>query len=166
MKALIKKPTTWLAIQILALIGGNYVGWSTIFGEVQSFCDQEGKGLSSLLIIEGTYSSNPLLSPCFWGSIAFLFALIWSLSIAFSKNPKKTKSSARHLSWLLIGGTVFAFANNLPIFYRFFTSPIGEAVSCSGNLDRNPLLTRCFLGFSAFLIATISALLYRRTVRK
>jgi len=166
MKRFFSKPETWIGFQIVALVGGNYVGWSTIFGEVQSFCDQEGKGISSLLIIEGTYSTNPLLSPCFWGSIAFLIALVWSISIALNKNSKQIKSSARQLRWLLIGGTIFAFANNVPIFYRFFTSPIGEAVSCSGNLVRNPLLTSCFLGFSAFLVATISALAYRRTSRK
>lgn len=151
-----------LGLQALILIAGNYVGWSTIFREVNDYCDQLGRGYWALLDFGGTVVANPLLSPCFWGSIVFVIALGWTIRLLLQKDAGRRYRSLSHLWWLLLGGTAFALLNNIPVMYQFYTKPAGSVVSCSAGVVTNPFLTSCFLGFAAFLLALAAATLARR----
>jgi hypothetical protein len=157
-----KSNAVFLSLQAVALAAGNYVGWSTIFREVNTFCNARGGSLWSLKDFTGTATTNPLISPCFWGSIVFLLALAWTINLLMEKSAKKVKSQLRKMWWLLLGGTLFALVNNIPIIYKFYTHPIGSVASCSAGVVTNPYLTSCFLGFSAFLLAFVFATLAKR----
>lgn len=146
-------------MQALALLAGNAVGWTAIASEVDVFCAQQGSGYVSLLTFTGTVTTNPLMTPCFWGSIVFVITFAWTLSLLLEKNKSKIHASQKKLVYLLGGGTVFALLNNVPVFYNFFTKPKSTGLSCSANAINNPFLTSCFLGLCAFAIAFIFGLL-------
>src|SRR5665647_240164 len=114
----------------------------------------------------GTVTKNPLLTPCFWGSVAFLFTLAWTLALLLESNSAKLRSQLNKLWWLLLGGTLFAAGNNILPIYRFYTKPAGSLIGCSSGVVTNPYVTSCFLGFSAFLAAFIFATFAKRLVNK
>ncbi len=152
----------FLILQTAALLAGNYVGWVTIIKETNVYCGQHGGNLWSLTNFSGDITGNPLISPCFWGSVVFLIALVWTLYILTEKNKKRAISQLRNIWWLLLGGTIFALVNNIPIIYKFYNQPIGSVASCSAGIVTNPYLTSCFLGFSAFLLAFVFATLAKK----
>ena len=156
-----KMTTLLLWLQAAALLAGNYVGWTTIFKEARAYCDQFDGSLWRLTDFSGTVTGNPLLTPCFWGSIVFVISLVWTLWILFAKSSEAVRTGVSRLWWLLLVGVIFAAANNVPIFYNFYTRPRGSFVSCSADLVTNPYLTSCFLGFSAFLAAFVFATMTR-----
>jgi hypothetical protein len=156
----------FLILQAVALAAGNYVGWSTIIREVDIYCSQTGRGLWGLTDFSGGLTSNPLISPCFWGSIVFLIALAWTLSLLLEKKTKQLQINIHRLWWLLLGGTIFALANNVPVIYKFYTRPTGSFKSCSADAVTNPFFTSCFLGFSAFLAAFVFVIFAKRLVNK
>ncbi len=158
-KKLLHSIKFWLSLQTVALIWGNFVGWTTIFRDVQIFCTNEAKGLEALLSFTGNVTTNPLLTPCFWGTLSFTLSLLWTLRLLLMKNEEKRRTEYKKLLVLLVASTLFAFVNNIPLFYRFYTTPKGTATSCSpGKLLTNPFLTSCFFGLSAFTLATLAAL--------
>ena len=149
----------WLSLQIIALLWGNFVGWITIFRDVQIFCTNEAKGLEALISFSGNVTTNPLLTPCFWGTISFTISLLWSIRLLLMKNEERRSSEYKKLLILLAASTLFALVNNVPLFYRFYTTPKGTSTSCSpGKLLTNPFLTSCFFGLSAFTLSTLAAL--------
>lgn len=152
----------FLAIQAVILAAGNYVGWSSIFHEVDVYCAKSGNGLGSLVNFSGGISGNPLLSACFWGSIVFVIAFAWTGSLLFEKHVARVRQQIGRLWWLLLAGTLFALLNNIPIIYKFYTRPAGSFSSCSAGVVASPYLTSCFLGFSAFLAAFLVATLVRQ----
>lgn len=150
---LVKNYRFWLAMTAVALIAGNVIGWFTVVSEITDYCKQLG-GIWALTDFSGNIVENPLLTPCFYGSIAFLIALVWNIYLLRSKDDTKI---AKHFRWfitLLVAGTVFAAVNNVPIFQQFYSNP-ENAISCSGKKVTNPYLTSCFLGFSGFFSAMI-----------
>lgn len=151
------KTRLFLVLQAAALLGGNIVGWTTISKEVDRFCGAQGGGFWQLTAFTGTAIKNPLLTPCFWGSVVFLISLAWTISLLMEKDTARLARQLNMLWWLLAAGVLFALANNILPIYRHYTRPAGGLISCSGNLVTNPYLTSCFLGFSAFLLAFIFA---------
>ncbi len=157
-KSLVYHYKFWLVLQLLCLVIGCYVGWGTILRDVQFYCLNEAKGLDALLTFSGTVTKNPLLTPCFWGTISFTFCAGWTVRLLVLKDELRRKQEQRKLMYLLIGSTLFALFNNMPLFYRFYTTPKGTATSCSpGKLMTSPFRTSCFYGFSAFFAATVCA---------
>lgn len=151
-----KNIKVWLALQAVALVAGNFVGWTTILREVDVFCAAQGNGLWSLTSFSGTAVRNPLLSACFWGSIVFALTFAWTVWLLLSKDVAYVKKQSRRLWWVLLGGTLFALANNVPIFWQFYHHPTGGVkTACSPNGVRNPYVTSCFLGLSAFASAFV-----------
>lgn len=130
---------------------------------MQFFCLNEADGLDALLSFTGTVTTNPLLSPCFWGTLSFTACLIWTIRLLFMKDTKKRNEEHKKLFTLLVASTLFALVNNIPLFYKFYTTPKGTATSCSaGKLLTNPFMTSCFYGLTAFVVATLFAVGYKR----
>lgn len=165
-KVLLRSQNFWLSLQALALAWGNFVGWSTIVHDVRIFCTNEAKGLDALLSFNGTVTTNPLLTPCFWGTLSFSFCFIWTIRLLLLKDDAKRRAEHKTLFYVLVGSTLFAMINNVPLFYRFYTTPKGTATSCSpGKLLTNPFATSCFYGLSAFTLATLSGLGFKKSQR-
>jgi hypothetical protein len=160
------KVKTILVLQAVALAAGNYVGWTTIAREITAYCNQFDGSLWRLTDFSGNLTDNPLTSACFWGSVAFAVSLVWTVWVIFMKDIEKVKAHVSRLWWLLLGGTLFALANNIPILYNFYTHPGGASSACSAGLITNPYLTSCFLGFIAFLTAFIFASWAKAAARK
>lgn len=159
----LKNYRLWLWLQAGALLWGNYVGWSTIYREVQHYCTVESRGLEALLSFSGTATTNPLLTPCFWGTLVFSAALIWTLRIIFTSAFEQQVSELKRLWFLLLAGTLFALVNNIPLFYNYITKPETAGNTCSTDkFLTNPFLSSCFLGFSAFLLASVMAYFAKR----
>ena len=162
-KAAARNHRTWLGVTIAALVGGNIVGWGTTFIEVKNYCDELGFG--ALTDFSGDLVENPLLTPCFWGSIVFAISLAWAIKLWREKDIAKFKAQFRWLLLLLIAGTLFAAVNNYPIFDQFYTDP-DSAVSCSNGKVSSPFLTSCFFGFAAYFTAMLAGFAADKTTPK
>ena len=168
-----KQPTGatkfWLYAQALFLTIGSGVGWYSVINEVQDFCAQQGEGLSSLLSFTGTYTTNPLLQPCFWGSIAFVAGLVWTLAMLAGK-VTNISVGLRRTRLFFVGATLFAAANNYLPIYRFVTDSAGDSgFGCSAAGHGNPFLSACFFGLLSFALALLAntvAIHYRQQLAK
>lgn len=96
---------------------------------------------------------NPVTEACFYGSLAFLGAFIWSVFIY----KKGTTKAQNYLWWFLGAGTIFAWYNVTKEFLAFYGPHVGQILACGGRPIVNPFLTPCFTGASIFLFATILA---------
>jgi len=153
-----------LFAQSLTLLIGSFIGWREVISEINYFCEANNVGLGGLTSFSGNLTTNPILTPCFWGSIAFVVALIWSIYIFWlSDKTKKLKNQAK-LFILLIGSVIFAWANTAYTFYKFYGNSTGtDHFGCPADRIDDPWTTACFMGATAFLIAFWFALVYRRT---
>ena len=140
-----------LYFQTLILTGGTIFAWYTIFGDFDRFFNAGGK----LLQFSGCRFPNPLATPCFYGGIAFIIALVWSINLI----QVFTLNSQKHLTWLLFGGTIFAWSMVGKEFYTFFQKPVGGYFGCTGLPAQNPVFTPCFTGASIYLIAFIFSII-------
>lgn len=147
-----KKTRVFLIIQAVFLAIGSVVGWMSVISEVQSFCQVEGVGLGGLFTSTGTFATNPLLQPCFWGSLAFTGIFIWTVLVLMSRS-ESYKKSLRQMKWVLLGATLFALFNNVMPIYNFITSQTSEPDGFACPSTGNPFQSACFFGLLAFALA-------------
>lgn len=114
--------------------GGSFFAWFTIYQDFVRF-----------------QSLQPLLTPCFYGGIAFLLGLYLSL-----------KRKMTELFYLLIAGTIFAWGNFLWEVYKFYCIPNPVKISCSGLSTESVFNTPCFYGALIYLLAFITIYFYRK----
>ena len=70
------------------------------------------------------------------------------------------------LIWLLIGSTIFAWANTGYTFYKYISKESGtDFFGCPADKIDNPFTTACFMGASAFLVSLIFGWLYLRSLK-
>ena len=126
----------------IILAGGSVFAWYTVFNDFVRFQRIYG----SIFRIENCSIPNPILTPCFYGAVAFVVALILSI-----------KRKEKPLFYLLIGGTIFAWSNFGYEVYKFYVST-GVKTSCAGVITDNVFTTPCFYGASIYLIALVTIL--------
>lgn len=138
-----------LYLQTMILAGGVVFSWSRVVIQISGF--------------NSSYetSTNPLVTACFYGALAFIAALIWSGIILQyeSMDIKKEK----YLRNFLLLGTLFAltiWGSELLTYYKIINIPL-SALSCAP--DTNPFLTPCFGGLLFFLGAFLTALIITST---
>ena len=119
-----------------------------------------------VLEISGCAVANPVITPCFYGSLAFLATFAWAFTILRSA-PEAVLKRQRGLQLLLGAGTIFAWGNFSYEVYRFLQpQPAASAFSCpAGELPVNPLMTPCFYGALIFLTALVVSVLIIRAHR-
>lgn len=140
--------------QVYALLLGMIFAWTTIVFDFISFYETEG----TLLKINDCLYPNPVTTACFYGAIAFTVAFIWSVLI-IGKEVEVRKKSEKHLMYLLIAGSIFAWSNFGFLVYRFYTALPGQGVGCSGVPASSPFTTACFYGSMIFLIALVVSII-------
>lgn len=138
-------------VQSLVLLGGTVFAWFTVFGDFERFYQVEG----TLFKVKDCVVPNPVVTPCFYGAIAFLLALTWSIVIIKSINLPALYQRQKYLFWFLIAGTIFAWYNVTKLLIIFYSTAPGPKIGCSGQLLVNPYTTPCFFGASIFLLALI-----------
>ncbi len=139
----------FLALQTIILAGGTLYTWSKLVVQIDNFLMSYG----SLLRFQNCIIPNPLVTACFYGSIAMLVAFVWSARITYRYNEQ----SQKWLRYLLYFGTVFATAVLGFEFLQFYDRLSVEinAIGCTPGV--HPLRTPCFIGLLFFLTASINA---------
>ncbi len=96
--------------------------------------------------------SNPFLTPCFYGAIAFFAAFVLSVL-----------DLEKILVGLLVGGTLFAWGSfGLEAWRFYFPANAPSGFSCPPVAGGDPLLQPCFYGaliFTAALAVALASLL-------
>ena len=145
------------ALQATLLTGGTIFAWYTVFGDFDRFFSANGK----IFQFSGCQFPNPLATPCFYGSIAFVIALALAFQI-FANPVFKTQ---KYLSILLFSGTIFAWSMVAKEFYKFSQIKSGAYIGCTGLSASSPIHTPCFTGASIFLVAFLLSLIILLTFR-
>jgi len=100
---------------------------------------------------------NPLLSPCFWGLVVFVVALVWAIILRINYS----RTSQYRLIWLLTAGAMFAWGN-----YAYELARIAQAKACNLGCTPGyfgiPEFTSCVVGATLFTLALIVALVLRK----
>jgi hypothetical protein len=147
---------TLLKVQVAVLAIGTGFSWITLVFDYRRFFASGGH----VLEISGCAVTNPVITPCFYGALAFLAAFAWALAI-FRSAPEAVLKRQRGFQLLLAAGTVFAWGNFTYEVYRFMQpQPSAFAFSCpAGEAAINPLMTPCFYGALIFLTAFVVSIL-------
>jgi len=151
-----------LKVQVALLALGTAFSWITLILDYRRFFASGGH----VLKISGCTVANPIATPCFYGALAFLGALVWSIAILRS-TPEAIANRQRGLRWLLAAGTVFAWGNFAYEAYRFLQpQPAPSRFACpAGEPTANPLLAPCFYGALIFLAALVVSTFILRVLR-
>ncbi len=150
----------WVQAGLLAL--GTALSWAVLFFDYRRFFASGGH----VLQFSGCAVTNPLATPCFYGALAFLAALLWALAIL--RSPARTIGAREQgLQLLIAAGTLFAWGNFAYLAYRFLRpAPTAAAFSCPpAEVPVNPLTAPCFYGALIFLAALVVSVLIRRAWR-
>lgn len=145
-----------LLIQSALLFGGTIFAWSKLLPQIANFQSLYG----TLFRFDNLSIPNPLLTACLYGSIAFLVALYWSVSLY--QNPKYV--SERRLRNFLFFCVVFAGSvvlSEVAVYYKLFTTAI--SVTCSPGVP--PIETPCFYGMLFFIAAFFTSVFTTRHMK-
>ncbi len=153
---------TLLKWQVAVLAVGTAFSWTVLLFNYRAFFASGGR----VVELSGCAVTNPIMTPCFYGALAFFIAFIWAIAILRSA-PDAAPGRERGLQWLLIAGTLFAWGNLGYETWRFLQPhPAPSAFSCpTGEIAPNPLTTSCFYGALIFLTALVVSILIRRDRR-
>jgi hypothetical protein len=140
-----------LTLQTLLLAAGTIFSWSRVVVQFQTFIQRYG----TIFRIKDCAFPNPFVTACFYGSVAFIVALVWSGVILQSQTPNP--KSERYLRNFLLFCIFFALSVltfEFLTYYKVFrtSAPI---VSCSPGVF--PLYTPCFIGMLFFLASYLVA---------
>ena len=152
------KRLLWL--QTLLLAAGAAFAWTTVLGDVSRFVAAGGR----LTQFRGCSVPNPLGTPCFYGAVLFVVALVWAIAQLQAVEP--ARRAQRQLAGMLGAGTLFAWGNFGWEMWRFWHRAGGEFKSCSGTLAVHPIHTPCFTGAVLYLAALLAALLAARVLAR
>lgn len=151
-----------LKVQVGVLAIGTVFSWTTLVFNYSRFFASGGH----VLELSGCAVTNPIMTPCFYGALAFLAAFVWAIIILRS-DPGTVLKKQLALQWLLVAGTLFAWGNFAYEVYRFMLpQTAASAFSCpSADEVINPLMTACFFGALIFLSALLVSILNIRAHR-
>jgi hypothetical protein len=100
---------------------------------------------------------NPLLTPCFWGLVVFLLALIWTVTLRMNYS----KASQYKLIWLIAAGAIFAWGNYGYELARIYGGKVCN-LGCTAGYFGMPWFVSCLVGAAIFTLTLITALALRR----
>ena len=125
-------------LTVVLTLGSTYA-WYANITKIVAFYDVYG----TFARFQNTTLPNPLITPCFYGGIAFLIALWLSLR------------NSKYLHLLLMASTLFAWGNWSWGIVQYSILKSSDTIFCSGTSASNPFLTPCFIGASFFTSALI-----------
>jgi hypothetical protein len=126
---------------------GVVSSWTALASQFIAFLQTYG----TLWHVSTSVATNPVLTPCLYGSLAFLAAFIWSCALLLRPNL----SGDIWLNRLLLFGAVFAAAVVLydcSQYYKLFS--LGVPLVCSPQA--NPFFTACFRGLVLFVASYLA----------
>lgn len=135
---------------ILLLVLGVYVSWSTTINQFLKFYQLEG----TLFKVTDCSMPNPVTTPCFYGALAFMGTLIWSIKV-FLLGVKNKLKHIKYMRLFLLGGVLFAWTNFGIEYRQFILSASQKATTCSGVVD-TPFQSACFYGSVLFTLSFVT----------
>jgi len=152
-----------LRLQIGVLAIGTAFAWFTLVGDYRRFFSAGGR----VFEWSNCAVTNPLLTPCFYGALAFLAAFVWALALLRSP-PEAAAGRQRGLNWLLAAGSVFAWGNFAYELFLYTERRRASAFGCPapGEAPVHPLTAPCFYGALIFLSAFAISLAILKTRRR
>lgn len=145
-----------LVLQSLILLGGTVFAWSNFLPQISRFQSLYG----TLFKFTSCVVPNPFSTACFFGSFAFLVALLWSLSIY--QNPGyRRERYLKNFLLLCVGFATLVIAYEAAQYYKI----IGSAFSVSCNPGASPFATPCFYGDFFFITAFVVSLFTARGLK-
>lgn len=139
---------------LIALGVGSLFSVGTVLGDYMRFYDVEG----TIFRIKDCASPNPLMTPCFWGAIAFVVAFFWARRLYYRLERYDMYIYHTSLSVFLVGGSIFAWTNFMRGYLAFINHGSKPIIGCSGQLVTNPFETPCFWGSVLFSISLVIAI--------
>lgn len=112
-------------LPLVFLLVGTLIAWSTVTTGFIRFYRAEG----TILKFMNCVVPNPLTTPCFYGAVAFLIALVWAVHLA--SHGTSIGRGYERLWWLLLASTIFGWSNVAYEFWTWSQSPTRTIVSCS-----------------------------------
>ena len=146
-----------LALQSLLLFAGSLFAWSKLAPQLTGFYALYG----TFFRVSDCAIPNPFVTACLYGSIAFLAALVWSLSAY----QRPSFVSERRLRNFLAFCVVFAASvvlSETATYYKLVTTAV--SVTCSPGVP--PLQTPCFYGLVFFTASFITAVFATRRLAR
>jgi hypothetical protein len=136
---------------IAFLTVGALIAWSTVSLAFMRFYRTEG----TLLKLTNCQFPNPVTTPCFYGAIGFLIALIWAVSLA--RQGRAGAGGLQGLWWFLLACSIFGWSNVAIEFWRWQHGPTGfVTITCSTDPMATPFQSPCLYGSLMFLGAWIA----------
>jgi len=139
--------------QSALFLAGSFVAWTATTQRFIAFYDIEG----TIFKFRDCAFTNPLLTSCFYGGVAFVVAFFWSLFILMAKDGEKQNLQQKKLLWLILACVLFAWSNYSYELYNYVKAAGDPVMGCSGVIT-HPLKTACFYGSAIFLASFINAL--------
>jgi hypothetical protein len=139
---------------------GTVIAWTTVVLACIRFYRAEG----TLLKVTNCRFPNPVTTPCFYGAIAFILALLWAASLVRGARPRA--HGYQGLWWLLLASTIFGWSNVAYEFWRWNQSPFGVIVSCTTASIASPFQSPCLYGSTMFLGAWLTVGSMLRALRQ
>lgn len=134
---------------MLVILSGVFWSWFNVIKQEKIHYEIEG----SLTKIKDCTVTNPILTPCFWGAVAFLISFILSILIIKKKKEISLKLQ-EYLRKLTFVGTLFAWAVVGSESYDYFSNKMRPIETCTGVV-KNPLKSACFIGAIIFTLSFI-----------
>jgi hypothetical protein len=139
------KTKNLLLLQSLILVGGTVFAWSKLLGQFDNFKFVYG----TIFRFQDCVIQNPFLTPCFWGSLAFIIATVVSFFIWI----KPVYTRERYLRNFLLFCVFFAGSVVVYEFVEYYKLFGANTVSVSCTPGVFPLFSPCFTGLLFFLCA-------------
>lgn len=144
-----------LRAPVIVIFGGALFAWYTVIQDFIRFFDIEG----TVFRIKDCAFPNPVTTPCFWGAVAFVVALLASIAIMRNNALTAQYRGYKKLVLFLFAGNVFAWSNAIYGIVDFYKhKDAGPVIGCSGLLVANPFMTPCFWGSVLFLLSLVASI--------
>jgi hypothetical protein len=143
------------------LIVGSGIAWGTVILAFKRFYEYEG----TLFKIQDCVFPNPVMTPCFYGAVAFLVALIWAIKLYRKLASGEELVSYRGLMRLLFAATIFGAVNVAYEIYLFSVSPKG-ITGCGASIITSPWQSSCTYGSIVFLLSLIVTVMIMKRLKQ
>lgn len=152
----------WLRLQVAVLAIGTAFAWYTLADDYHRYFSAGGR----VFDWSDCVVTNPLLTACFYGALAFLAALVWAL-VQLRSAPEAVARRQRGLNRLLAAGTVFAWGNFAYEMFLYTEQRSPSAFGCPppGEAAVHPMMMPCYFGAWTFLVALAISLTILRAHR-
>src|SRR3989338_755876 len=141
-------------LQSIILAGGVFFSWFALSNQFAIFWHEYG----TFFRFSDCVIPNPLITPCFYGSLAFLGAFVWSLLLI----GKHNEASQKWLRNFLLFGVFFALfvlGYETLQYYKMLSLSVPQ-VSCAPGVP--PFQTPCFIGLLFFVAGVFASFFFPR----